>query len=174
MQNEIMDGEATAAIKREAKDFPEALFTYSQNGYSIDEVGKIEKVGGKESNVVSLIKSDQIIEGKEINGITKSFFDKESNLIIQIAENNTMGEINHYGLKVHSFSSRLKVCLFNDKISVVTVIWISMMLQIFVDHFICNISGTPTAKAYCPEMTTPITLLQFRELHLQFPRGTSL
>jgi hypothetical protein len=75
MQNEIMDGEATAAIKREAKDFPEALFTYSQNGYSIDEVGKIEKVGGKESNVVSLIKSDQIIEGKEINGITKSFFD---------------------------------------------------------------------------------------------------
>ena len=91
-----------------------------------------------------------------------------------IAGNGKLFEINHYGLKVHSFGSRLKVCLFNDKISVVTFIWISMMLQIFVDHFICNISGTPTAKAYCPEMTTPITLLQFRELHLQFPRGTSL
>ena len=92
MQNEIMEGEAADAVKREAKDFPEALLTYPQNGYII-ELGESEKIDGKECHVVSLIKPDQVIEGQKISGVTKFIFDKETQLIIQKVQNNAMVEI---------------------------------------------------------------------------------
>jgi zinc protease len=92
MQNELMSGEAADAIKREAKDFPEALFSYADNGYGI-ELGESIDVEDRACHMVVLVKPDQMVDGQEISGITKFLFDKESMLIVQKIQNNAMGEI---------------------------------------------------------------------------------
>lgn len=72
-------------------------------------------------------------------------------------------KLNHYGLKCYRFLKLTKVSrtwlLENESICI--VIRFSVMLQIFIYHFVGDISGTPTSKAYSPKMTTPISLVQY-------------
>lgn len=73
--------------------------------------------------------------------------------------------INHY---------RLKVCLFDDEVRVIMIIRFAVMLQVLVDHLICDITCTPTTITNCPKVTTSITLFQLWELQLKFPRRATL
>jgi hypothetical protein len=92
MENELMIGDAADAIKREARDFPEALLTYATNGYKI-ELGEDVNVGDRNCHSLALVKPDQVVEGQEISGVTTFIIDKESKLIIQKIQNNAMGTI---------------------------------------------------------------------------------
>jgi len=47
------------------------------------------------------------------------------------------------------------------------------MLQIFVNHFVRDVSSTPTTKANRPKVTTLIFLLQFGEFQLEFSRTST-
>lgn len=92
MQNEVMEGEAAEAVKREAQDFPDPLLEYTKNGYSV-ELGEDVELDGILHFSLALIKPDQTVEGQEISGITTYIMDKESHLIVQRIQNNAMGII---------------------------------------------------------------------------------
>ncbi|MGK0138337.1 MAG: hypothetical protein ACI9DJ_001793 [Algoriphagus sp.] len=91
-RNELMEGEAADAVKREAKDFPDPLLEYARNGYSVVK-GKDLSIDGVAHYSLSLIKPDQTIEGQEISGLTTFIIDKESNLVVQKNQKNAMGTI---------------------------------------------------------------------------------
>ncbi|MFT5885856.1 MAG: zinc protease [Arcticibacterium sp.] len=92
MQNEVMEGEAAEAVKREAKDFPDPLLEYAKNGYSV-ELGEDATIDGLAHYSLSLVKPDQTIEGQEISGVTTFIIDKESHLVVQRIQKNAMGTI---------------------------------------------------------------------------------
>src|SRR5690554_3425539 len=71
-------------------------------------------------------------------------------------------KLNHYGLKVHRFGAgdlkSPRGLFFNNKIRVRTIFWSSMVLQVLIDHLVCDISGAPAAESYCPKVITPVSL----------------
>ena len=48
-----------------------------------------------------------------------------------------------------------------------------MMLQIFLNHFLCYVATTPCSITDTPEMATPISLAKLRELRLNQARGSA-
>ena len=93
MQNELMDGDAAAAIIREAKDFPDALHTYASNGYTI-ELGTDTDVNVKTCYEITVIKPDLEVMGQELSGRTRFFIEKESGLAVKKIQSTQMGDLN--------------------------------------------------------------------------------
>jgi len=64
---------------------------------------------------------------------------------------------------------RMKFLLQNN-IIIVQIRRITMMLKVFLNHFIGDIPSTPNAITYRPKMSTPISFTKFRILFLKTPR----
>ncbi|WP_304234575.1 hypothetical protein [Jiulongibacter sediminis] len=92
MQNEIMEGDAAEAVKKEAQDFPDALLTYNENGYEL-ELGDEAEVEGEACYKVTLVKPDQTIQGMEVSGRTDFYIGKDSGLVLKKAQNSGMGPL---------------------------------------------------------------------------------
>lgn len=82
--------------------------------------------------------------------------------IIVVPHYSPINLLNHYGLKVHRFGAgdlkSPRGLFFNNKIRVRTIFWSSMVLQVLIDHLVCDISGAPATKSYCPKVSTPVSL----------------
>ena len=48
------------------------------------------------------------------------------------------------------------------------------MFDVFLNHFVCDVSGTAYEVPTCPEVLTPVFLLEFWEFYLKLPRGLAL
>ncbi|MGR3809827.1 hypothetical protein [Jiulongibacter sp. NS-SX5] len=92
MQNEMLTGEAADAIKSETADFPDAFYTYKDNGYEIEK-GEDEEVNGVPCYTITLVKPDQTINGMEVSGRTEFKIDKSNYQIIQKQQNSAMGAL---------------------------------------------------------------------------------
>lgn len=92
MQNEIMEGEAAEAVKKEAQDFPDPFLTYAENGYEM-ELGEETEVNGESCHKITLVKPDQTIQGMEVSGRTEFFISKDSGLVLKKSQSSAMGTL---------------------------------------------------------------------------------
>ncbi len=77
-------------------------------------------------------------------------------------------QLKNPALKVQGFKGRLKVAsIFQNEHRVVSVVRISVMLQIRLHHLLCHIPRTPRPISSAPKMPSPIPLLQMRVFLLQ-------
>ncbi|WP_228713904.1 DUF3108 domain-containing protein [Arundinibacter roseus] len=74
---EKMDAEASANMKQETSDFPDAFLNYKEKGYAVALEGK-ETVEGTETFKVKLTKKPVKVEGKEEENVSYYFFDTEN------------------------------------------------------------------------------------------------
>lgn len=92
LQDELMAEDATEAIKRETLDFPDALYSYDDNGYAVS-LEADQTVNGKECYTLILTKPDLDVMGQKISGVTKFAIDKESGLVLVKTQESGMGLI---------------------------------------------------------------------------------
>lgn len=83
MKAEKSDAEATANMKLEANDFPDALFDYKKKGYKAELLGK-ETIDGAETFKIKLTKEPVTVDGKKEESVTFYFFDTENFVPIAI------------------------------------------------------------------------------------------
>ncbi len=60
--------------------------------------------------------------------------------------------------------------LLQYNIVILQVRRITVMVKIFLNHLICNISGTPNSITYCPEMHSQISFTKLRVFFLKATR----
>ena len=77
MKAEKSDAEATANMKLEANDFPDAFIDYKTKGYTVELLGK-ETISGTETFKIKLTKEPVTIDGKEEESVNFYFFDTEN------------------------------------------------------------------------------------------------
>ena len=63
--------------------------------------------------------------------------------------------------------------LLQNNIIIVQVRKFSIMLKVFLNHFICDIPSTPNSITNSPEMSTPISFTKIRILFLKTPGRSS-
>ncbi len=81
MKPEKADGEMTAMVKDQIKDFPDPLTDYKKKGYTAELIGT-ETMDGVETHKIKLTKKPLNIEGKEVENIDYFYFDKDSGVLI--------------------------------------------------------------------------------------------
>ena len=81
MKAEKMDAEATANMKLNNQDFPEALLDYKSKGYTAEFVGKETKEGA-ECYKVKFTKKPVMVAGVKTDDISFYYFETENNLAI--------------------------------------------------------------------------------------------
>jgi len=64
--------------------------------------------------------------------------------------------------------------LFQNNIITLQVRRGTVMLEIFLNHFICNITRTPNTLTFRPKMSAPITLIEYWKLFLKATRCSTL
>lgn len=89
MKAEKNDNETTENIKREAKDFPSAFYSYNEKGYKIKLMGK-EMAEGVNCYKIKLTKKTQLVDGKEEDNIVYYYFDVEN--FVPIMEETTIND----------------------------------------------------------------------------------
>lgn len=77
MKPEKSDEETTANMKKDANDFPDALYDYEEKGYTVELMGT-ETIDGTETYKIKLTKEPKIIDGQETADITYYYFDKDA------------------------------------------------------------------------------------------------
>lgn len=83
MKAEKSDAEATANMKLDMNDFPDAFIDYKEKGYKVELLGK-ETIDGAETFKIKLTKEPVTIDGKKEDSITYYFFDTENFVPIAI------------------------------------------------------------------------------------------
>ncbi len=77
MKAEKSDAEATANMKLNANDFPDAFIDYKEKGYTIELLGK-ETMDGAETFKIKLTKEPVTVDGKQEDDVSFYFFDTEN------------------------------------------------------------------------------------------------
>ncbi len=77
MKAEKKDAEATANVKLDSNDFPDAFIDYKEKGYTVELLGK-ETVDGAETFKVKLVKEPVTIDGKQEDDVSYYFFDADN------------------------------------------------------------------------------------------------
>jgi len=77
MKAEKSDAEATANMKLEANDFPDAFIDYKEKGYTVELMGK-ETIDGAETFKLKLTKEPVTVDGKKEDSISFYYFDTEN------------------------------------------------------------------------------------------------
>ncbi|APZ46309.1 outer membrane lipoprotein-sorting protein [Polaribacter reichenbachii] len=83
MKAEKSDAEATANMKLDMNDFPDAFVDYKEKGYKVELLGKAT-IDGAETFKIKLTKEPVTIDGKKEDSITYYFFDTENFVPIAI------------------------------------------------------------------------------------------
>ena len=83
MKAEKADEESLINKQKEMDDFPDPLFDYEKNGYTVEYIGK-ETIDGTETHKIKLTKKPLIVDGEEIPNIEYYFFDTETNVLIAV------------------------------------------------------------------------------------------
>lgn len=83
MKAEKSDAEATANMKLDMNDFPDAFINYKEKGYKVELLGK-ETIDGAETFKIKLTKEPITVDGKKEDNITYYFFDTENFVPIAI------------------------------------------------------------------------------------------
>ncbi len=81
MKAEKMESEDAENMKRAAGEFPDPFLDYKTKGYVASYEGK-EKFDGTECHKIKLVKTPQLVDGKEEENVTTYFFDLENNVPI--------------------------------------------------------------------------------------------
>jgi hypothetical protein len=84
MEAEKNESESVRNMRRQIGDFPHPLLYYKENGYLVENLGKV-KENDKEYFKLKLTKNKQLVESKEIENIKYYYFDIE-NFKIEILE----------------------------------------------------------------------------------------
>ena len=74
---------------------------------------------------------------------------------------------------IGSEKTRMEFLLQNN-IIIVKVRRVSVMLKVFLNHFVCNIPSTPNSISNSPKMSTPISFAKTGVLFLKTPRCSTL
>jgi len=77
MKAEKSDAEATANLKLDANDFPDAFIDYKEKGYTVEYLGK-ETIDGAETFKIKLTKEPITIDGKKEDSVSFYYFDTEN------------------------------------------------------------------------------------------------
>lgn len=77
MKAEKSDAEATANMKLENNDFPDAFIDYKSKGYTVELLGK-ETIDGSETFKIKLIKEPLTVDGKKEESVSFYYFDTEN------------------------------------------------------------------------------------------------
>ncbi len=95
MQPEKSDSEATANMKKAAKDFPSPFLNYKDKGYSVEFLGK-ETKEGTETFKIKLTQDPVLVNGIEEPNVSFHYFDSENFALIvsetQIKEGPAQGQ----------------------------------------------------------------------------------
>ncbi|NCT17971.1 MAG: outer membrane lipoprotein-sorting protein [Flavobacteriaceae bacterium CG_4_8_14_3_um_filter_34_10] len=95
MQPEKSDSEATANMKKAAKDFPSPFLNYKEKGYSVEFIGK-ETKEGTETFKLKLTQDPILVNGVEEPNVSFHYFDTENFALIvsetQIKEGPMQGQ----------------------------------------------------------------------------------
>lgn len=83
MKAEKNDAEATANMKLESNDFPDAFMDYKTKGYKLELLGK-ETIEGTETFKIKLTKEPVTIDGKQEESVSFYFFDTENYVPIAV------------------------------------------------------------------------------------------
>jgi len=83
MKAEKNDAEATANMKLESNDFPDAFLDYKTKGYTLELLGK-ETIEGAETFKIKLTKEPVTIDGKQEESVSFYFFDTENYVPIAV------------------------------------------------------------------------------------------
>jgi len=77
MKAEKSDAEATANMKLEMNDFPDAFIDYKEKGYTVELLGK-ETIDGAETFKIKLIREPITVDGNQEENVSFYFFDVEN------------------------------------------------------------------------------------------------
>lgn len=77
MKAEKSDAEATANVKLNMNDFPDAFIDYKKKGYKVELLGK-ETIDGAETFKIKLTKEPLTVDGKKEDDVSFYFFDTEN------------------------------------------------------------------------------------------------
>jgi len=77
MKAEKSDAEATANMKLEMNDFPDAFIDYKEKGYTVELLGK-ETIDGAETFKIKLIREPITVDGNQEENVSFYFFDTEN------------------------------------------------------------------------------------------------
>ena len=95
MQPEKSDSEATANMKKAAKDFPSPFLNYKEKGYSVEFIGK-ETKEGTETFKLKLTQDPILVNGVEEPNVSFHYFDTKNFALIvsetQIKEGPMQGQ----------------------------------------------------------------------------------
>ncbi|WP_298779992.1 outer membrane lipoprotein-sorting protein [uncultured Polaribacter sp.] len=83
MKAEKSDAEATANMKLDMNDFPDAFIDYKEKGYLVELMGK-ETIDGAETFKIKLTKEPVTVDGKKEDSVSYYFFDTENYVPIAI------------------------------------------------------------------------------------------
>ena len=87
MKPEKSDSEQTENHKRTIGEFPDALLTYDEMGYTLELDGE-DNIDGVDCYKLKLTKKSQLVEGEEVDNIEYYYMDKEN--FIPIAQEKEM------------------------------------------------------------------------------------
>lgn len=77
MKAEKMDAEATANMKLEMNDFPDALLGWKEKGYTLEKLEN-ETIDGTETFKLKLTKEPAIVDGVEVPSVKFIYFDMDN------------------------------------------------------------------------------------------------
>lgn len=89
---EILEDESAEAIIKEAREFPNPLLNYKNNGYSI-ALGNDQIIGEKECYQLILTRPVALTEKKELKERTIFYIAKETGLVIKKMESGMLGQL---------------------------------------------------------------------------------
>ena len=92
MKAEKSDAEATANMKLENNDFPDAFIDYKEKGYAVEYLGK-ETIDGAETFKLKLTKEPVTIDGKKEDDVSFYYFDTENYVPIVIQKEIKSGQM---------------------------------------------------------------------------------